>query len=1192
MKLKRITVCGFKSFADKTSFEFGDGVTVVVGPNGCGKSNVVDAVKWVLGAQSAKALRGTQMLDVIFNGSGTRKSMSYAEVQLVFDNTTRMLPHDLDEVSVVRKLFRSGESVYMLNGKNCRLKDIRETFLDTGIGADAYSIIEQGKVESMLQASADERRIIFEEAAGISKYKTRRKEALRKLERTEQNVLRLQDIVNEHDKRLRSIKLQAGKARNYQTYSSRLNELRLAQILSEYNNLQEKSEKTRLKIMDVQDELVALTATTEKAEARLSLLDHDIDRLDNEIHQAENQLLQCTGQIATQEDRIEMGHKRLGELSGMRNRNNSQVQQLRQQSSHLQENAIIDQAQIDNAQNELQAKQDKLRQLQDQRQELILELNEYRDQLEDEKSGVIDIVRRTAQLHNEINSIDYRCDNLTGQKDRLSNRSGQISEEIETLLSQRMTLEEKLVSIKQIQAESQFQLEEKRQKLAKLSEEQLKCSENLSTAKEYRSGLLSRQQLLSDLEAKFDGVDQGVKQILQARQNSDEYLYVKGMLAEFIQADVQYAGIIEAALADKAQHLVITDSTAVLADADKLGELKGRVQMICLDRFTSTPESLDINAFPQIKNKLIDLVSYPADCEILARNLLANTLLVEGLSDAFDLIGQLPRDYRFVTLSGEVLEADGTLHVGPQIAETGLISRKSELRQLEESLAEAADRINDLQYQSEQYVSQAQHLDKNLQELRTVIYETSTEEVEIRGLTDQIDHNLEKLKHEQPLIASEIDTLDAQIHVAHQSKTDSQQKLEELEEVSLQRNEHIEFLEERIDILQSQDEEIQSDITDVKVSFGQIQQRTMALREKIASVKSQLQRYQHNIATLQNELDHADENYVTTELSILNSESRIADLFSERQCHQEVSGKLRIQRYDLHEEKVNLYEQTKVDIKRREELQGKLHQQQMQYNEARLKIENINQRAMEELQIDVAETLQTTEIQEMDWEAVSAEIKDLRSKINRLGNINLDSITEQEELEKRSETLLAQAKDLSEAKKELEDLIETINVKSIELFRKNFEIIRENFADLFRKLFGGGKAEIVLQDPDNMLECGIDIVARPPGKQLQNISLMSGGEKTMTAVALLMAIFKSKPSPFCLLDEVDAALDEANNERFNMVVQEFLSESQFVIITHSRRTMSIANTIYGVTMQERGVSKKVSVQFAEDDIDPTNENAA
>ena len=1237
---------GFKSFADKTEFEFGSGITVIVGPNGCGKSNVVDAIKWVLGEQSAKSLRGGNMMDVVFSGTNKRKSMGMAEVALEFGNTQGIISDDLNEIKVTRRLYRSGESEYLLNDNACRLKDIRELFMGTGIGADAYSIIEQGRVEQLLQTNKTDRRAIFEEAAGISKYKARRKEATRKLDRTEQNLLRLTDVVSEIDKSLRSIKYQAGKARHYQTYSARLNDLRLHKVMFDYHQVVVKTEKTSERLIDTQARLEQSAVTANDVQVRLDELLGIIEAALGEVRQAENKLLESTGQIENQTDRISHDGARCTELLEQIAKARVQNQSLAEQKNQLQQEVDVDQENIEAAQAELAVKQSELETLQNARQEEAMQLVENRAQLEDEKSGLFDIVRRTAQLHNDIKACDVRVNSLEGQKERLSDRSGQISTEVEEQVSVRVQLSGKLDELASLLTTSREQLELQRKNLAALDGQRAQNSENLSTAKEYRSGLISRQQILGDLESKLEGVDQGVQQILKTRrENPEAFTYIKGMVAELISADVSYASIVDSALANQAQYLVASTTKAVLADSETLNELRGRVQMICLDAIDK-PSGVEyiFSGYPEVKGMLIDYVQYDAEFELLAKHLLGKTVLVEHLVAAVKLKQVAPADYRFVTLSGETIECDGTTHIGPQTSQLSLVSRKSEIRQIEDNLIEVETRIEDLTNSSAQMAGQADHLDNSLQALRTSIYENNTEEVQAKSRVEQVEETLHRLEQEQPLVASEIAEYREQIEEAFRQQTESQSGLGDLEENQHLHQSRIESFEEMILSLEARDQLLGEQLTETKVTVGQMAQGRLALYAKIKRIESQQQQLNINVEALAREILHFEENHKQAELNILTAESKIAELYLIKEQAQSVAGEFGEQASTAQGEKDQLKQQSQEIFEAREALQEKLHSLEMKLNEARLKRETLMQRAMEELELDLVARYDTIlaakqtaleipeavasdfenenrgdeievevniadessesdagesdetsaeapeeshveyDLDNLDFEAVAIEIDELKKKISRLGNVNLDAIGEQAELEQRSEYLNEQATDLQDSKNQLEALIDELNDVSRVQFKQSFDQIKVHFSELFRKLFGGGRAEVILEDIEDLLECDIEIVARPPGKQLQSISLLSGGEKTMTAVALLLAIFKSNPSPFCILDEADAALDEANNERYNLVIKEFLDTSQFIVITHSRRTMSIGDTLYGVTMQERGVSKKVSVRFADDKV--------
>ena len=643
MDLKKLTLHGFKSFADKTELEFGDGITIIVGPNGCGKSNIVDAVKWVLGEQSAKSLRGGQMLDVIFNGSSTRKSMGVAEVSLHFGNTRGMLNCDEDEVVVTRRLYRSGESEYLLNKQICRLKDVREMFMDTGVGADTYSVIEQGKVELLLQSSKQDRRAIFEEAAGIVKYKSRRREAYRKLERTEQNVLRLSDVIDEIEKRLRSIRYQAGKARKYQTYTARLNELRLGQFLFDYERLERSCRKSREELGENEDELGRVSVSGSQVDARLGVLDEAIDQTNQDIRSTEHQLLQCTSQIEASGERIEMFRQRSEEHQAAIHKGRDELRAGEQEKQRLEKQIQDYQSVIAELETALQAEQKELSQLQNVRQQDMLQLTEYRGQLEDEKSGFIDIVRRTAQLHNEISSCDQQRSSLTGQKDRLEVRSGRIRGEIESHLRERLQLNEKHNELESLLVRCQEQLEAKRGQLDDLKVKKEQLDGNLEAAKAYRIGLESRQEVLMELEANLEGLGRGVQKILKAkRENAKEYYYVKGMVAELIETDVAYATIVEAALGGKAEQLVVSDSSDLLAASEHLKELPGRVEMICPDLMGPFQDGYDFSAYPEVQGRLIEMVRFSPEHEGLAWQLLGKTVLVDSIESAVRLSREVP----------------------------------------------------------------------------------------------------------------------------------------------------------------------------------------------------------------------------------------------------------------------------------------------------------------------------------------------------------------------------------------------------------------------------------------------------------------------------------------------------------------------------------------------------------------------
>ncbi len=1183
MILKRLTATGFKSFADKTEFDFGGGITCIVGPNGCGKSNVVDAIKWVLGEQSAKSLRGKQMMDVIFNGSGTRKSLGMAQVDLTFDNSDGRLPTDQTEVTVSRRLYRSGESEYLLNKQVCRLKDIRELFLDTGIGVDAYSVIEQGRVDVLLQANPAERRLIFEEAAGISKYKVRKKEAQRRLERVNQNLLRVQDIVEEVEKRLRSVKLAAGKARNYQAYVQELRELRSRYALAEYHRLREGRDAAERESNDLSDRATQLRTDLSNNEARSSDANVGIVDLERAISLTENRLLTATSQITAQEERIAAAERRIADQKELLARSQERLGGFDGQVASLDDRLAEQDAIIKRIESELAAVHEELSRLAEQDRTCAHQTNETSTRLEDEKAGIIDLLRRTSQLHNEIQGLDLQHESLARQKSQLDERDAAIATELAEAMGKQQAHRSRLGEIDSLIADQTAKLNETKEKADAAASHRVQLIDQLAAAKEYRSGLESRRQLLAEQDRKHEGLLAGAREILERRDRDESgraFSYVRGAVGELFEADVAHAGLVEAVLGNYEKYLVVALRESLLADRDTLADLSGPVRAFSLDCVPPLVNGPDLSNQEGFVAKLIDWVRFPEDCAQLARYLLGRTYVVESIDAARRLAAMDPAGARFVTVEGIVWEPDGRVGIGPLGAGTGLISRRSELRELAKELTSVEERITSLSEQLRTSESEVSHLEQVQQSLRTAIYEANTQRVESAANLATVDETVRQLSDERPLIAREVAVLVDQLGEMRTRQEASRQSLTQLETRSSESERMVEQLTATLSELQTQRQQIGEAITSAKVRSGELTQQRAAANE----TARELQAARVQLLT---ERDQAARDVVEAQERIEQSQGQMAAAKQALDEHRTQHAALSREAADLRTNRDNLrseVEQLAIDARRLrgelEAVEAQLHERQLKLQELRVRLEDLVGRIQEELHVDLeAQYAGYTPQDDEDWPAVEAKIEELRQKIERLGSVNLDAIDEQGQLETRLEFLTGQLTDLRTSEKQLLELIDRLNVESQQRFIDTFKGVAEHFAALFKKLFGGGKAELLLMDEADVLECGIEIVARPPGKEPQSISLLSGGEKTMTAIALLMAVFRHRPSPFVLLDEVDAALDEANNVRFNHVVEEFSKISQFIVITHSKRTMSIADTMYGVTMQEAGVSKRVSVRF-------------
>jgi len=1183
MFLKRITTCGFKSFCDRVDFDFGPGITGIVGPNGCGKSNVVDAFKWVLGEQSARSLRGRHMIDMIFNGSTSRRSSSVAQVDLTFDNSDRALPVDLEEVTVSRKLYRSGESEYLLNTAAIRLKDVRELFMDTGIGVDAYSVIEQGKVDGLLQSSPTERRLIFEEAAGISKYKARKREAERKLERTQQNLLRVTDIIEELEKRLRSVKLQAGKARSYKNYEARLNELRSTYAAAEYHRFTQEADRLRRETDQRSDKVTELRTEIDRHEVEGVQFNVRLDQLAEEISSTDNQLVQARSNLATQQERIESSGRRAEEQRALYER--------------AQERMVADAGRAEASRAELNRVEQSSAALHEQAQELqyrvdelsALDLSLARDLtqaqaiLEDQKAGIVELLRKSAQVHNEIIRLNTHRESLVGQKGRLSMRDAQISAELEANLEQKAKLDMRVREVDELIAAETRTLEDKEREATRVDGLRQRLAEELARAKEQRSALRSRRELLQDLERRMEGVGAAVRKILdQKRVGSEDGALdcIVGLVADVIDADVSHAKTVEAVLGDRDQHLVVSDSRALLQYIETLGELPGRLTALCLDRLDPIINERDFSEQTGYVTRAIDLVRFPEEYEQLARHLFGKTIVVENLDAALAMASVDVAGHRFVTLRGELVEPDGRISLGQSTSGTGLISRKSELRDIDFHMESLEERVRTLADQLNRTEAEVSHLKTVRQDLRAAVYESNTGKVEATAALQAIADTVTRLTNEQPLIAQEVTFIEHQINEVLERSSDGSRSLETLERENDEREREVQAQQERIDGIVATRRDVQEQVTEARVRLGQLTEKCAAAADTISSLKRAIGELDASIASAKHDMEQCRERISESELTAANAREQSAILQGKSEELETSATNLRRQRDAI---RLDMDGRNQLIKTRRAELEGveaQLHEYQMSLAEVNVRRDELVTRVREELSVDLPARYEQYEYQDQDWEQVEAEIGELRGKMDRLGNVNLDAIQELEELDSRHGFLTTQRDDLDESYRQLQQLITRLNNESRQRFKASFEQIREHFRGMFRKLFGGGRADIVLEDPDNILDCGIEIIAQPPGKDLQVISLMSGGEKSLTAIALLMSIFKCKPAPFAILDEVDAALDEANNERFNTILREFVTESQFIVITHSKWTMNIADRLYGITMQEPGVSTRVSVELS------------
>ncbi len=1183
--LKALELVGFKSFADKTRFEFPPGITAVVGPNGSGKSNVVDAIKWVLGEQSVKSLRGKEMADVIFNGSGARRPTNAAEITLTLDNSRRLLAIDTPEVHITRRVYRSGESEYLVNRLPSRLRDIRDLLAGTGMGTQAYSVIEQGKVDVLLQSSAKDRRMIFEEAAGISRFKARKIEALRRLERVEQNVLRLSDIVDEVESRLRSVKLQANKARRYKEYVDRLQELRTQVALVDWTRLTEMLEGFESEVAELTRQRDGTIAEAEALEARLLEGEAHVGQLTEAIRGSEAQTAADRERIAAAESTIEHERARSRDLEQEIARHQRQLASLNVRAGGLEQQLRQTREAVEAAEGQQRQVARHLGERERALTDLISRLDQLRAENHQRRAGQVEQMRAAAALGNQISALESQADAALATRDRSRSRLGELDQQLGAIEEQWNELQRQREQL----AAQAGQLGERvaaiQGRLEQLRTEWQKRQSDLAELQNRHSAMAERAAVLDELERRYEGLSPGVKEVLAQAKNGQEgpFRQVCGLVADLFRVSVESASLVEVALGEAAQHVVVRPGRELLDFLQlKPQQFSGRVGFLWLGAPAEREDvdNVSFDGWPGVLGRADRFVETEPQYEPLARRLLGRTWFVEKLSHAVTLAQTPQRTCHFVTLAGELLTADGTLCVGPRHASTGIISRRSELRALHAQLTE-------LESQVQQAESALLRVRQQLAQDQDDLQRAGADHRQAVETLARHDHKLVAVEERRSHMAQQRTTLEAELRAA-EGQYDvvggtlalARQKLLVMETGLADTEREMARVAEELERWEADRSGQGREATEAKIELAKGEERLGSLRARLRQFEeSQLER-QRALADSGEQLAQCQRRAEESQWSILRAESEIAELYLRKESSTSRTAGLVQQREAIQAERVQLGANAQRIRAKVRKLEEKVHAKELAANEVRLERNALVDRFREDYGVTLTDLEhEPTEEEQHQREEAQKEIEELRQKINNLGNVNLEALEELEQLETRHSTLSAQHKDLSDAKNSLQRIIERINADSRRLFAETLETVRGHFVRLFRDLFGGGQADIVLEEGVDMLESGIEIVARPPGKEPRSISLLSGGEKTLTCVALLLAIFRSRPSPFCVLDEVDAALDEANIDRFTKVLRDFLAWTQFIIVTHSKKTMTCATTIYGVTMQESGVSKRVSVRF-------------
>ncbi|MGG0174525.1 chromosome segregation protein SMC [Gottfriedia acidiceleris] len=1181
MFLKRLDIIGFKSFAQRVTIDFVKGVTAVVGPNGSGKSNITDAIRWVLGEQSVKSLRGAKMEDIIFAGSDGRKPLNYAEVTLTLDNEDQQLPLEYSEVSVTRRVYRSGDSDFYINKQSCRLKDIVDLFMDSGLGREAFSIISQGKVEEILSSKPEERRGIFEEAAGVLKYKNRKKKAEAKLFETQENLNRVDDILFELSSQIEPLRMQASIAKEYIEHRDELEKVEAALLVYEIESLHQKWEELKLEIAQNSDLEIALSTEISTEESKQHELQEKLNALDESIDQLQQVLLSVTKNLEKYE-----GQK---ELMKERKRNTStQSEQLRKQVDEVTEQINETTKLIEAEKEQEKLSRQNVNKTKTNIVEIQNEITSYEGDIEEQieliKSDYIELLNNQASIKNEktmlekqsqqysvkSSRLDLENEKYIRQREQLQNRKTELLTEKEHFDLTFKELNEKFETLNKQHDETSIVLKEK--------------EELLNKAYQFIQQTKSRKETLEELQEDFAGFNQGVKEILKARGTRLEG--IKGAIAELITTNKQYEIAIEIALGAATQQIVVeNDEHARRAiqflKQQRLGRATFLPMNIVKARFVPVNVIEGLKRNPSFIGVASSLVSYSSEYEQVIQNLLGTVLIAQDLKGANELAKLVGHRYRFVTLEGDVVNPGGAMTGGAvRTTNSSLIGRQRELEEITVKLKDMQEKTNSLESEVQilkatnlESSSKAQTLNDEIQKVKQLIVSIMEQlksiEFEEKNINDALAiYDLEMGSSASDLLKvkdrlEELSTLDANVKNEIISK---EQKINELTERKLNQKEI--------------KDELQSKLTSLKISLAQEEQKLSYSNERIRQFEENSIKQKQILEETKEKIIFLSSELMTNENGKEELEKIISDTRIEFSKTTEIISKRREQRIAYQTELEDYVQSLREKQRQYKSLSDLLKQQEVNSNRLDVELEN----RLEQLNVKYMTTYEAAKMKytlEMTVDDARKRVKLLKRSIEDLGTVNIGAIDEYERVSERHDFLQEQRTDLNEAKITLYNVISEMDEEMTKRFETSFSAIREKFQVVFTQLFGGGRADLVLTDEENLLLTGVDIVAQPPGKKLQNLGLLSGGERALTAIALLFAILQVRPVPFCVLDEVEAALDEANVARFAKFLKYFSEQTQFIVITHRKGTMEECDVLYGVTMQEYGVSTLVSVRLDE-----------
>ena len=1182
MYLKRLELQGFKSFADKTILEFKPGITSVIGPNGSGKSNISDAIRWVLGEQSMKSLRGAKSEDIIFAGTQSRKSLGFAEVSIVIDNSDAKLPIEYSEVTVTRKLYRNGETGYFINKTPCRLKDILELFMDTGIGKDGYSIIGQGKIDEILSNKSEDRRHIFEEAAGIVKYRTRKQESEKKMEQTKLNLLRINDILTEIEGNIEPLKAQSEKAKQYLNLREELKNIEVGLFVYNINTYKEKLEQI------IKDEEIMTSQRNTENEKLTSIqslkdsLKQELDEITTQIEQMQNIGFESTNKIEKINSEIGISKERIQNNIANKERLESEIQELKTRIGELQEEEKQRQEKKANLFQNKEKFEEELKQKETELAKLTKTLSDKELEIEAKKQKIETNTDKKYEVLADINTQEANYENLEKRKKTLKIELENIISELDSTRDNKQELSKKFYEIQSkrniVSNNLQQETTEKESCMNKIKD----FEEEINKLNYQMNMKDARHKFLLETEKEKEGYIKSVKELLlDCDKNSQLKKGMHGVLANLISVNKEYELAIEMCLGQALQNVV----TETEEDAKKLVEhLRnnnlGRASFLPISSIRGKRiENVISNGMKGVIGIASDLVKCDKKYSQIVLNLLGRTVVVEDMNIGISLAKMNNYSFRIVTLKGDVISSSGSITGGSVATKTvNILGRSREIEELEKEIKKLSKKIEEITLQKQKYlesitevIEKVAGLEKELQDIEIVYAAENQKMVSIEENIYKLEQRRDKLKEEEL-------SINKQKEESIKQKEEKEQEVEKL-------NSEIKSLSEEVEQFatvnkdnQKYIDDLNFDITNLKISVSSFIESEASIEEFVERIRQEILNNNNNIENKNNTLNQAIKENAELQTKIDNLNSEIEQIKAEVNNSSENIEKLK----QLRTEKNELLDKKEEEITNQFSiLEGSTEQiVKMDFKKTKLEqdIEQLINTLWNEYEItpnNAGEYKKPNNIAQ-----AQKEVSSIREKIKDLGSINIDSIEEYKKISERYDFMCEQRLDLENTVAKLRKVISEMTQTMEQQFKEKFEIINKNFNEVFIELFGGGKAELILTDEDNVLECGIDIRVQPTGKKLQNMMLLSGGEKAFTAIALLFAILKINPAPFCILDEIEAALDDVNVYRFAEYLKKFSQASQFLVITHRKGTMEVADTVYGVTMEENGISKLLSMKLS------------